>query len=405
MLCKSCTNYACLKCSMNGSCTTCDPSRTLNSVTGTCDPGQGYFESGSLAASPCDPTCYTCSLSQSNCTSCSSAHYLSGKTCLPCDASCATCSIVSSNCTTCYSASYLSGSLCQPCVSNCNICSNSLNCGTCNSGYMTDAGGLCIISYDCASIAYCASCAAATGCVTCSTGYQNQSITSCVSVCGDGVLSPQEQCDDGANLAGDGCSATCTIEQAYFCTGGVGSLSTCTKCLTNCMNCTNLLGCSLCNTLYVWNLSSSGCIPNCSNVTNCLNCFVGAGILNCTGCQVGYKVDTAICLNICGDGLIVGAEQCDDNNTISGDGCSNSCTIEDGFACSSSGSLSTCTQCVGATFQSLNKLLCLPCANYDCATCQANGNCLSCGNSSNRYLSNLTHRCVPFNGFYDDGSH
>jgi cysteine-rich repeat protein len=35
----------------------------------------------------------------------------------------------------------------------------------------------------------------------------------------------------------------------------------------------------------------------------------------------------------CGDGLITGTEQCDDGNTVSGDGCSSSCQIETGFQC------------------------------------------------------------------------
>ena len=37
--------------------------------------------------------------------------------------------------------------------------------------------------------------------------------------------------------------------------------------------------------------------------------------------------------HICGDGLRLGLEECDDNNTLSGDGCSSECTVEDGFVC------------------------------------------------------------------------
>jgi cysteine-rich repeat protein len=33
-----------------------------------------------------------------------------------------------------------------------------------------------------------------------------------VAVCGDGILDPGEGCDDGNNISGDGCSATCTVE-------------------------------------------------------------------------------------------------------------------------------------------------------------------------------------------------
>jgi fibro-slime domain-containing protein len=34
----------------------------------------------------------------------------------------------------------------------------------------------------------------------------------CLSVCGDGIISPGEECDDGNNVSGDGCSASCTLE-------------------------------------------------------------------------------------------------------------------------------------------------------------------------------------------------
>ena len=40
-----------------------------------------------------------------------------------------------------------------------------------------------------------------------------------------------------------------------------------------------------------------------------------------------------ICNEICGDGLIVGNENCDDLNAIAGDGCDNNCQRETGFEC------------------------------------------------------------------------
>jgi cysteine-rich repeat protein len=43
--------------------------------------------------------------------------------------------------------------------------------------------------------------------------------------CGDGVVDPGDQCDDGNTLASDGCSATCTVEAGWACTG---SPSVCT---------------------------------------------------------------------------------------------------------------------------------------------------------------------------------
>jgi len=49
---------------------------------------------------------------------------------------------------------------------------------------------------------------------------------------------------------------------------------------------------------------------------------------NCTDDLFLPGEGTPECNPICGDGLVVGDEQCDDNNTISGDGCSATCTSE-----------------------------------------------------------------------------
>ena len=40
-------------------------------------------------------------------------------------------------------------------------------------------------------------------------------------------------------------------------------------------------------------------------------------------------------LPVCGDGSRHGTENCDDGNTVSGDGCAGSCSVENGYACSS----------------------------------------------------------------------
>ena len=40
------------------------------------------------------------------------------------------------------------------------------------------------------------------------------------------------------------------------------------------------------------------------------------------------------CEEICGDGLNMGRYECDDGNTINGDGCNNDCQTEPGWSCS-----------------------------------------------------------------------
>ena len=71
------------------------------------------------------------------------------------------------------------------------------------------------------------------------------------------LVTGSEQCDDGGNAPGDGCSATCTVEAGFACSG----------------------------------------LPS-------------------------------VCITTCGDGTMAGAEQCDDGNVISGDGCSSTCLNE-----------------------------------------------------------------------------
>ena len=52
----------------------------------------------------------------------------------------------------------------------------------------------------------------------------------------------------------------------------------------------------------------------------------------------------SVCELNCGNGRVQSPEECDDGNTVGGDGCS-SCSIDEGFKCSEDGSgKSTCEQ-------------------------------------------------------------
>ena len=53
----------------------------------------------------------------------------------------------------------------------------------------------------------------------------------------------------------------------------------------------------------------------------------------------------SVCVATCGDGITVGAETCDDGNTASGDGCSATCELEPGYACT--GAPSVCAAICG----------------------------------------------------------
>ena len=82
---------------------------------------------------------------------------------------------------------------------------------------------------------------------------------------------------------------------------------------------------------------------------NCTKCRKGlllkySEITNsssCESCKKGYylgkedrcKGNHLLNLEICGDGLNLGMYECDDGNTINGDGCNSECEVEDGFKC------------------------------------------------------------------------
>jgi cysteine-rich repeat protein len=112
-------------------------------------------------------------------------------------------------------------------------------------------------------------------------------------VCGNGIVDPGEQCDDGNTSADDSCDERCQI------------------------------------------------VPVCGNgiLEGSEECDDG-NTAGGDGCEADCRV-----LAVCGNGLFEGAEQCDDGNTSSGDGCDASCQLElcggiscnDGNPCTSDG--------------------------------------------------------------------
>ena len=69
--------------------------------------------------------------------------------------------------------------------------------------------------------------------------------------------------------------------------------------------------------------------------------YIGYLVFFSTGCATDDGYSDTLCNvrciqtpeTICGDGIVIDTEECDDANALSGDGCSEACLIEDGYAC------------------------------------------------------------------------
>lgn len=106
----------------------------------------------------------------------------------------------------------------------------------------------------------------------------------CLAHCGNGVLDPGEQCDDGNLDQNDACVSDCTVRPPWSCTPGP------------CQS----VGGAVC---------SAACAKT-------------------GGPASGVCVRRSVCVNRCGDGVVQPPEQCDDGFTNPGDGCNESCGLE-----------------------------------------------------------------------------
>ena len=149
-------------------------------------------------------------------------------------------------------------------------------------------------------------------------GFVN-STTTCKSECGNGVVTPDEQCDDGANTGGyNKCGAGCKYDQ--FC--GDGKVQSDQE---QCDDGTNLT---------TYSAKGEGCAPGCLKPAFCGDgkldgafgeaCDLGTD--KNTGAYGGCKTDCTLAPR-CGDGIIQqdAGETCDDGNTLNGDGCAANC--------------------------------------------------------------------------------
>src|SRR3569623_1605557 len=179
---------------------------------------------------------------------------------------------------------------------------------------------------------------------------------SCVVGCGNGKLDPGlgEACDDGNDVSGDGCSASCdTIENDFICPMpgmpcvylvACGDGKRGGKEASDDGNRDEGDGCSsTCQLEAGWDCAQPGqpCTAHCGDAVlvageQCDPPSMGPGCS--TACQVdpGFvcsppssgATGSKCRATVCGDGKKEGTEACDDGNAVDGDGCSATCTFE-----------------------------------------------------------------------------
>ena len=142
--------------------------------------------------------------------------------------------------------------------------------------------------------------------------------------CGDGNTDdPEEECDDGNLVDGDGCSAECTVEIGPVC--GNNIVETGEECDDS--NTQDGDGCSaLCITEYCGDNIVNNVDEECDDGDN----------VNGDGCSSTCQAEVGP-TPYCGDGSVdpgdgsTGSpqEECDDGNLVDGDGCSANCQIEE----------------------------------------------------------------------------
>jgi cysteine-rich repeat protein len=152
--------------------------------------------------------------------------------------------------------------------------------------------------------------------------------------CGDGVVTPPEECDDGNMSDTDDCTSEC---RSAGC--GDGILQTGEECDDG--NTVNTDGCAECKMgrcgdtfVQAGETCDDGNTVDADNCTNkCQKPGCGDNVLQ-TGeeCDDGNTLDNDLCTNACkrpkcGDRIIQMGEACDDGNTVNDDACSNLCTV------------------------------------------------------------------------------
>lgn len=137
----------------------------------------------------------------------------------------------------------------------------------------------------------------------------------CTTVCGDGFFKGTEACDDGNIIPYDGCNQLCQKEAEWTLVQTTDTVTSVTEICGD----GKVVGTENCD-------DGTGTAP--------VHCKAGCktGQVNGYTCTGGNRTTATTCtLTGCGDGYILNAEECEDWNTVNGDGCSSTCMFETGW--------------------------------------------------------------------------
>ncbi|KAM3133408.1 hypothetical protein pb186bvf_014412 [Paramecium bursaria] len=230
-------------------CLSCDQDKVYNTQLMICQCRDSQFLDQNYQCSDCHSTCTTCiSNSSTDCLSCGNfrslvvnysndAHECQCKSgyfqdengiCQKCQSRCSECQ---------------NDSTCIKCTENRTLDSNTQQC-LCNNGYFEQSDQLICIKCpfncsQCLNQKQCISCLNNSElnnflclckqgfylqnyiCISCNTETGSSQLSCYNQVCGDGVKTQQEQCDDGNQLDGDGCNILCQLEFGYYYQNGL----------------------------------------------------------------------------------------------------------------------------------------------------------------------------------------
>ena len=158
------------------------------------------------------------------------------------------------------------------------------------------------------------------------------------SVCGDGYVdrSRMETCDDSNTDPGDGCEPDCTL------------------------TCSSDADCDDAN-------PCNG-VEQCEGSGSSATCSSGMNMSDGTPCGTGRACRSGDCVSIgCGDGVVDPGEQCDDANSVDGDGCDTDCS----WSCTSDDQCDDGDMCTGTETCDLSTHTCVDPPDLDCTPSDA----------------------------------